>query len=180
MIRSGDLDLLLPDPPPAGDSWRWGTVTATSPLRVRLDGDGAALDVTPDSLVPISATGGRVLCQILGRRVIVHGGNDRVDITSGLAMAASWTLVAGLGRRQSGHVSIQFLADKTTAWVNGESVFTLPSGSRPLVDFGVGCEQGNGGTVGPAVLLVQPSGQVLVFGQTGNNKQVRGSIEFNV
>jgi hypothetical protein len=31
--------------------WSWATVTATAPLRVQLDGESAALDVTPDTLV---------------------------------------------------------------------------------------------------------------------------------
>ena len=71
-MRIEDLDLLLPPvaPPPA--SWRWATVTAVAPLRVRLDGDAAALAVTPDALVaaPVDA---RVWCQIVGGRVVVHG-----------------------------------------------------------------------------------------------------------
>lgn len=72
MINDDDLDLLLPEES-AGSSWRWGTVTQVSPLRVKLDGDSAALAVTPDSLVPISATNGRVWCQLVARKVIIHG-----------------------------------------------------------------------------------------------------------
>lgn len=68
-----DLDILLPGPSAQADSWHWGTVTATSPLRVRLDGDAAALAVTPSSLNPILNVGGRVWCQLDGTRLIVHG-----------------------------------------------------------------------------------------------------------
>lgn len=53
----------------------WGTVTATSPLRVQIDGDAAALDITPDTLVdPATLTvGARVRCESANRRLIVHG-----------------------------------------------------------------------------------------------------------
>lgn len=64
-------EYLLPKPPERPDSWRWATVTAVSPLRVRLDGDTTALDLTPDALGPVRV-GDRVWCQITGRRVVVH------------------------------------------------------------------------------------------------------------
>lgn len=52
--------------------FRWGTVTAVNPLRVRLDGDTVALPFTPDSLATVMF-GDRVRCEIDARRVIVHG-----------------------------------------------------------------------------------------------------------
>jgi len=75
-----DLDLLLPqDTPGESSSWRWGTVTQLSPLRVRLDGDSSALSVTPDLLTSRVAGGSRVLVQIVGRRAIVHGPEGLYD-----------------------------------------------------------------------------------------------------
>ena len=53
----------------------WATVTNTSPLRVQLDGDTAALLVTPDTLIdPITIIAGqRVRCEINGNKVIILG-----------------------------------------------------------------------------------------------------------
>lgn len=52
---------------------RWGTITGTSPLRVRLDGDTDPLPFTPDSLIDplILELGDRVRCEVSGRVVIV-------------------------------------------------------------------------------------------------------------
>lgn len=50
----------------------WATVTGTSPLRVRVDGDTAPLTVTPDTLVAVT-TDDRVRVELAGRRVIIHG-----------------------------------------------------------------------------------------------------------
>ena len=72
MIRPEDLDVLLPGPDEPGDSWRWATVTQVTPLRVRLDGDMAPLNVTPDTLTAVTVAD-RVWCQLTGRRVVGHG-----------------------------------------------------------------------------------------------------------
>ena len=67
-----DLDQLLPGPAERGDSWRWATVTQVSPLRVRFDGEAAPLNITPDTLTVVTVAD-RVWCQLVGRRVVVHG-----------------------------------------------------------------------------------------------------------
>lgn len=53
----------------------WGTVTALSPLRVRLDGDTSAIPATPDSLIDSAAlaVSDRVRCEVTANRVIVLG-----------------------------------------------------------------------------------------------------------
>lgn len=76
------LDVLLPGPERPRDSWRWATVTQVSPLRVRLDGDDAALPVTPDSLL--------VTPPYVGQRVRVHV-VDRSIVVVGAASAGQWT-----------------------------------------------------------------------------------------
>lgn len=66
----------LPDIWPEGaGTFRWATVTALSPLRVQLDGDTAALDVTPESLIKTSSllVGNRVWVQFFRRRILVLG-----------------------------------------------------------------------------------------------------------
>lgn len=56
-------------------TFTWGTVTAIAPLRVKLDGDSAALASAPESLIdPLAlAVNDRVRCELSNNRVIVHG-----------------------------------------------------------------------------------------------------------
>lgn len=53
----------------------WATVTQVSPLRIQLDGDPAALLITPSSLVDTAAlaVSDRVRVEMADNRVIVHG-----------------------------------------------------------------------------------------------------------
>ena len=61
--------------------WSWATVTATGPLRVKLDGESAALAITPDTLVSGLAVNNRVWVQLVTnanparryRRLVVIG-----------------------------------------------------------------------------------------------------------
>jgi hypothetical protein len=69
-----NLDLLIPRAPePKSDWWSWATVTQASPLRIRLDGETDALDITPDTLTAGLAVSDRVWVQVSGRRAIVLG-----------------------------------------------------------------------------------------------------------
>lgn len=45
--------------------WSWATVTDDSPLRVQLDSDDAALNITPDTLVAGLAINDRVWVQLV-------------------------------------------------------------------------------------------------------------------
>lgn len=65
-------------------TFRWGTVTAVSPLRVRLDGDTSALPFTPDSLVdPLSLlVNDRVRCEVAVRRALIVGAAGGVSRTT--------------------------------------------------------------------------------------------------
>ena len=45
--------------------WSWATVTDDSPLRIKLDGESTALDVTPDTLVASLAVSDRVWVQLV-------------------------------------------------------------------------------------------------------------------
>jgi hypothetical protein len=74
--------MLVPrNPDRSQPSHRWATVTATSPLRIRLDGDTDPLPYTPDSLVAGLAVADRVWVQLAAgpnpdrrsRRVIIMG-----------------------------------------------------------------------------------------------------------
>lgn len=70
-----NLDLLVPGQTKSDDKWLWATVTQVSPLRVRLDGDAAALPITPENLAYGLSVNQRVWVQLSGHRVIVHGVN---------------------------------------------------------------------------------------------------------
>lgn len=68
-------DVLLSGPTPEAEGvWLWATVTQASPLRVRVDGDTAALVSTPITLISgqTYTVGQRVRVQIHGRLVVVY------------------------------------------------------------------------------------------------------------
>lgn len=67
-----ELDFLLPEPAPPRDTFRWATVTGTSPLRIRFDGDTAPTAATPTTLTPVSV-GDRVWVQHHARSIIIIG-----------------------------------------------------------------------------------------------------------
>lgn len=68
-----NLELLIPKSKPINDRWAWATVTNTSPLEIRFDGEIDPLPITPDTLVAGLALADRVWVQISGRRVVVLG-----------------------------------------------------------------------------------------------------------
>jgi hypothetical protein len=69
-----NLELLIPQAKTEPtDKWRWATVTAVSPLRIRLDGEAEPLDITPDTLAGPLSVGDRVWTQTSGRRILVAG-----------------------------------------------------------------------------------------------------------
>lgn len=78
-----NLDLLIPQAQrEATDTWRWATVTATGPLRIRLDGETDALDITPDNTIGPLAVGDRVWTQTSGRRILVTGRAGGIPVPS--------------------------------------------------------------------------------------------------
>jgi hypothetical protein len=66
-------DTLLGGDPGPDNFYKWGTVTQASPLRVLLDGETAALSITPESLVAGLLVGDRVWCQINRRQLVILG-----------------------------------------------------------------------------------------------------------
>lgn len=126
-----NLDFLLDQPStPRTSYWVWATVTSTSPLQIRLDGDSAALLGSPVSLVnPLHlSVGGRVRVEMApttaGRQAIVHGpSNLETDtgwITSGILTATAGLTLGSYGLRRVGPwVAVDILATATTSssWV---------------------------------------------------------------
>lgn len=76
MPDSPFLDEVVPLPAPPEARWAWATVTQSSPLRVKIDGDSAPQSITPADLggAITRPVGQRVYCQILNRQLIVFGG----------------------------------------------------------------------------------------------------------
>lgn len=73
-MKASDFDILIPEPQlETFLNTRWGAVTQESPLRVKLDGDSHALEVTPATLVPYLDVGDRVLTLLSGRQAIIVG-----------------------------------------------------------------------------------------------------------
>jgi len=149
-----------------GDRWRWATVTQASPLRVRLDGDDAALLVTPDTIGAAPVVGQRVWCQIVGRRVVVHTSAAATSVmrTYG-AGPATWTRPAGLravrvrcwGAGGAGGGRVQIAGTVSIAGGGGGGAYAegvIPAASLPATvavtvgEAGIGVSGADGGAGG--------------------------------
>ena len=75
-------------------TFKWATVTAVSPLRIKLDGDTAAIPATPDSLTDPATlvVDDRVRCELSDRRVVIVGrsGGDAGGRFIGEHRAGEW------------------------------------------------------------------------------------------
>lgn len=78
-------------------SFKWGTVTGTTPLAVKLDGDSLPLALIPDSLVdPLElSVGSRVRVELSLRKVVVHGVANGGGVSGEVKMIATPTPPAG-------------------------------------------------------------------------------------
>lgn len=56
-------------------AFKWATVTATSPLTIKLDGDTDALNLVPGTLIDPTtlSIGTRVRVELSQRKAIIHG-----------------------------------------------------------------------------------------------------------
>jgi len=112
----------------------WATVTAVSPLRVRLDGDTTALAFTPDSLVdPLSlAVGSRVRCEISERRVVIHGTAGGLlpagleALWAGAVAPAGWHLEDGSALLRATFAALFAAIGTTYGAGNGSTTFNVP------------------------------------------------------
>jgi microcystin-dependent protein len=91
-----NLDLLIPRENKPTERWTWATVTQSDPLRIRLDGETVALDITPENLAGSLLPGERVWVQVSGRRVLVTGRAGGMGVpTGGVQMFMSDTAPTG-------------------------------------------------------------------------------------
>ena len=91
----------------------WATVAASAPLRVVVDGDDVPMAGTPSSLVKVLVPGGRVRCELQGRRltVLAVAGRPR-GIPEGTTAQRNALSAAGVVP-----VGMQFW-NTTTEWVD--------------------------------------------------------------
>ena len=160
-------DYLLPQPPEDRGSWRWATVTQVDPLRVRLDGDSTALDLTPETLVVGLQVGWRVWCQIHGQRVVVHGAPASAVDTGWLSLTLNAGLETKSGtaryRRIGNRVQCGGLVGPTSGSLNATTdtdLCTLPVGFRPAQSewFAAGSQR----TYPPGTLVILGGGTVTL------------------
>jgi hypothetical protein len=104
--------------------------------------------------------------------------NDRVQIPAPTAFGTGWSIAEWSGISSNGFVVANFIAVKSSAFTTGEIMFGLPVGYYPLSNHGAGAQQNIGGAAGVSALGVNMDGAVVVYGQSGGNTQVRGTLSF--
>lgn len=119
-------------------TFTWGTVTALGPLRVKLDGDSAAIPVTPDCLVdPLTlAVSTRVRCELTNNRLVVHGvaGGATPEVPTGViaqtalaAAPAGWLLCDGSAVSRTTYPLLFAAIGTTFGAGNGTTTFNVPN-----------------------------------------------------
>lgn len=118
----------------------WATVTAVSPLAIRIDTEVDPLVVPPESLVGGLQIGDRVWVQLYGRQAIVlgrAGGGDTGYVTTGIgfSMSTGWSLTAAVWRiiGNVAHIYVRAAATSThtlnaaNATITNATLCTVPS-----------------------------------------------------
>lgn len=115
-------------------SFKWATVTGTSPLAIQLDGDTAPLALIPDTLVdPLTLSNGdRVRVELSLRKCVIHGAangggqSGEIKITARSAAPAGWLLAQGQSLLRTAYPRL-FTAIGTTYGAADSTHFTLPN-----------------------------------------------------
>jgi len=131
-----NLPLLVPKATPDPDAACWAVVTQASPLRIKIDGESAALPFTPVTLVANLAVNDRVWIalatnadpSVKSRRVVILGrAGGGVDARNGVSLrrtSAQGPIVSGGG--SAGIVWQVADYEVPEMWSSGETV-TIPS-----------------------------------------------------
>jgi len=162
-----NLDLLIPDTEPTIDRFTWATVTDTSPVRIRLDGETVPLDITPDCLIDEGwlDLGRRVWCQVYGRRVLIHGQVGKgayeaptpIDATppgvvmedAGVSPPDGWLACNGAAVSRNGYAALFARINTTYGSGDGSTTFNLPD-RQGRVGVGVNPSDAEFNTLGEA------------------------------
>lgn len=114
----------------------WATVTATGPLRIKIDGDSAALPYTPDSLVdPFSLTvNDRVRTEVDSNRIVVHdrsGGSGvpaaNIGWTASSTAPTGWLICDGSTVSRTTYARLFAAIGVTYGAGDGSTTFGLPN-----------------------------------------------------
>lgn len=117
-------------------SFKWATVTDTTPIEIQLDGDSTPLALIPDSLVdPLElSVGDRVRVELSLRKVVIHGksqaggseASGEVRITARAAAPAGWLLCRGQSLLRTAYPRL-FAAVGTTFGAADSTHFNVPN-----------------------------------------------------
>lgn len=118
-------------------SFKWATVTAINPIEIRLDGDTAALDLIPDSLLdPMELkVGSRVRVELSLRKVVIHGksggGLGATPVGAGMAFYGSvapsgWLICNGAPVSRTTYSALFLVIGTTYGSGDGSTTFNLP------------------------------------------------------
>lgn len=118
-------------------TFTWGTVTALSPLRIKLDGDTAALPFTPDSLVdPLTlAVDNRVRCELASNRLVVLGRAGGVvevppgvvSATAAAAAPSGWLICDGAAVSRTTYAALFTAIGTQFGTGDGSTTFNVPN-----------------------------------------------------
>jgi len=120
----------------SGSTQRWATVTQASPLRVRFDGDAAALLVTPINLVGTLIVGDRVRAELnTGQLYITNrlGGIDLSTVGNTTGNAATATNLSTVRTNWNTNGTISAVVGQL-AWKNygnSHTIFDASNGTAP-------------------------------------------------
>ena len=151
-------------------TFKWATVTQTSPLRIRVDGDTSELPFEPDSLVEPQQlqVGDRVRCEWSGNRLVILGvaGGGR---TMRLSFADTTALNAFEG--WPGLVGFVESDNSEYVWRSGWNLWNMPWKVWPMILTNV--TLGNGSTSGRKAIV---NGTVFAEGRIefGSTTEVTG------
>lgn len=118
----------------------WATVTQLSPLRIRIDGDTAALVLTPESLVDVAAlaVSSRVRVELYDRRILIvglaGGPAPTVEVPAGIiaptarsSAPTGWLLCDGSAVSRTTYAALFTAIGTTFGSGNGSTTFNVPN-----------------------------------------------------
>lgn len=136
-----NLSMLVPKATLEPDVARWATVTQTSPLRIKLDGETTALPFTPDSLVSGLMANDRVWValatngdpSVKSRRVVVLGRNGGANPAgiiqqfAGDVLPTGWLWCDGAAISRTTYAQLFVVIASKYGAGNGTTTFNVPN-----------------------------------------------------
>ncbi len=169
------FDLLLPASVET-TTGRWATVTDDSPLRIKVDGDTAALGFAPDTLVADLEIDDRVWVQVYKRRLVIigkSGGSSHLNILDVYPVGAIYmsvvatspaTLFGGTWSALQNNFLVGAGGTYAVNATGGAATHTLTSSEMPAHTHGLTALKFTGG--GSNTILIQTTGSGAGVTQT--------------